>query len=96
MKYAADRGILKLQVLGDFKLLIDWSNDKNMIENLVLSSVMRKFVEIKRRFASSVFLHIYWEFNIKVEQFSKDAFSLQKGIIIVQKFRDGPLAGLPF
>jgi hypothetical protein len=91
IKTAADRGIPKLQVLGDSKLLIDWANGKNMIINLVLSLVMSRVVEIKRRFEAISSLHIYWEFNIKANQLSKEALYLQEGIITIQEFRDGAL-----
>lgn len=59
MKYDADRGTIKIEVLGDSKLLIDLASGKSIIANLVLSFVMSRVVDIKRRFESRFFLHIY-------------------------------------
>jgi hypothetical protein len=77
--------------LGDSKLPIDLANKENMITYLILSPVISRVVDIKRGIEAISFLHIYREFNTKVDQLSKGALSLQEGIITVQEFGDGAL-----
>lgn len=40
MKFAAEKGVCRLQVLVDSKLLMDWADEKYHITNLALGPIM--------------------------------------------------------
>jgi hypothetical protein len=65
MKVALEKNIRCLQVLGDFKLLMDWDNGKFNITYLVLESIMALCLEKKSMFEEASFFHIYMDFNKK-------------------------------
>jgi ribonuclease HI len=48
MKIATNKGINKLQVLGDSKMLMDWANGKFQITNMALGPIMNRGLEEKK------------------------------------------------
>jgi hypothetical protein len=76
-----------LQVLGDSTLLMDWEIGLCQISNLNIGPIMHIVLELSNIFYFISFKHIYREFNTKVDLLSKDALSLQKGILEAQEFR---------
>lgn len=58
MKRAADKGTKKLQVLGDSKLLMDWTNGKCKITNMALGPTMNRVLDVKNHFDSISFTHL--------------------------------------
>lgn len=58
LKIASDRGLSRLQVMGDSKPVIGWTNGKNLKENLTLTPILNRIREVKRKFSVISFTHI--------------------------------------
>jgi ribonuclease HI len=84
-----DRGVISLQVLGDSKLILDWVNDKNSMENSVLQPLTEKLREVKNQFNSVSFHHMYRELNEFADQLSKEALTLHEGLVITSEWIEG-------
>jgi len=63
--------------------MVDWKNKKCRIENLVLEPIMNQVLEVIS------ISHVYQEFNIIVDQLSKEALLLQDGYFSEQEFGGG-------
>lgn len=72
MKYALGRGVLKLQVLGDSKLVIDWILGAVQITNNALVNIGRLLKRISDTFQMISFKHIFREINVQAESLSKE------------------------
>lgn len=81
LKTAAEKGIAKLRVFGDSKLMVDWANNQGRIDNLMLEPIMNQFLEVKGKFEEIFFSHVYREFNTIADKLSKEALILQEGLL---------------
>jgi hypothetical protein len=69
-------GIKGLEVLGNSKLVIDWENRKNTIQNLRLSRLLEIIRSNIEAFEWIYFSCIYRELNTEVGGLSKQTLSL--------------------
>jgi hypothetical protein len=91
LKYAEERSLKHLQVFGDSKLMIDWTNQGCSIGNMGLISIMKQVKEVKATFESISFTHVYFEFNTQANILSKEALIMQEGTLLVHEYRGGTL-----
>jgi hypothetical protein len=80
--------IKKLQVLGDSKLAINWAQGKLEIQNVNMENILR---DIKLAFPSFEWLcfhHVLRELNVKVDDLSKEALYLQRGVFGYYEYFD--------
>jgi ribonuclease HI len=89
LKSAVDKGLTKLQVLGDSKVMVDRANNQCRIANLVLQPLTIQFQEEKKKFEDIYFSHIYEEFNSLADQLSKEALLMQEGLLTEHEFMEG-------
>jgi hypothetical protein len=54
--------------MGDSKLVIDWENNKNQVNNLDLGPIKRACKELKRNFEWIYFSHISKEMNVLADK----------------------------
>ena len=95
----AYRGVSSFQVLGDSKLIIDWANGKNSMENLLFQPLVEKFREIKNHLDSVSFHHVYRELNEIADQLSNEALTLHEGLVITSEWieeRTSPIACIAY
>jgi hypothetical protein len=64
-KVALEKNIGCLQVIGDFKLLMDWDNGKFNFTYFLLDPIMTLCLEKKSMFEEASFFYIYMDFNKK-------------------------------
>jgi hypothetical protein len=83
------KDVKKLQVLGDFKLVIDWAHQKNKFQNIWLTLIMRDIKLAYQSFEWIYFSHILRDHNAKDNELSKEALSLLVGAFVYYKFIDG-------
>jgi ribonuclease HI len=86
LKFALEKDIRSLQVLGDSKLVVDWFNGKCQINNLVLSPLLDKIREVGSLFGILFVEHLYREFNTMVDGLSKDFVAQQEGLLLSHEF----------
>jgi ribonuclease HI len=91
LKTAVEKGLTKLQVFGDSKLMVNWANNQCRMDNLLLVPLMNQFLEVKEKFEDISFSHVFREFNSIADQLSKEALLLQEGLLYEQEFRGGTL-----
>jgi ribonuclease HI len=82
LKFVVDREVTSIQFLGDLKLVIDWTNGVNKIENLILNPIMEKITEVRSRFEDISFQHVFRELNKTADKLSKEALILQGGKLV--------------
>jgi len=56
LKTTAGKGLKDLQVFGDSKMLMDWTNHQCRIENMLLVPIMNQVLELKHSFDDLSFL----------------------------------------
>jgi hypothetical protein len=82
----------KIQVLGDSKIIIEWLNQKNVLQVSTLEGWKLRIASLVNRFSSVQFFHIYREYNMEADWLSKKALIAAEGIISLQLWT-GALAG---
>lgn len=88
LKAALEQKMKRIQILGDFKLVLDWTNGKSNITNLLSRPIMDRIQVLKGDFDGVSFIHVYREFNHKADTLSKQALTVQKGVLIEQVVKD--------
>jgi ribonuclease HI len=76
---AQEKGIKKLQIMGDSKLVVDWACNKVKVENMGLGYLLRDVEFQSSSFEWVSFHHILRELNSKVDNLSKEALLFLKG-----------------
>lgn len=82
------KGLTKLQVLRDSKLIIDWANGKVSVSDVRLSSLLKELRQSIQSFKWLSFCRIFRELNIKADALSKEALPLLTGTLGFYKFVD--------
>jgi ribonuclease HI len=83
--YLADQlNFHKIQVLGDSKIIIEWLNQKNVLQVSTLEGWKLRIASLVNRFSSVQFFHIYREYNMEADWLSKKALIAAEGIISLQ------------
>jgi hypothetical protein len=80
--------------LGDYKVTIDWLNHKGNLQAIDIEGWKLRILEMSASFQGICFQHIYRESNEEVDQLSKHALSMPKGILSYFTW-DGESAGPP-
>lgn len=91
LKTAQRKNVLRIQLYGDSKMVIDWANGKSQIKAPQLQYVLSEIKDVLTSFVSVSFTHIYRELNEEADILSKMALALQPGVLIEEEFRDGQL-----
>jgi hypothetical protein len=65
--------------MGDSKLVIDWANGKNNVQNMSLATIMRDIRLACQSFKWLSYHHILRELNTKEDELSKQVLELQAG-----------------
>jgi len=69
--------------LGDSKLLIDWTNVINNLQNLTLIPIVEKIREERNRIGYVLFQQVYRELNETADKLSKETLVLQERKIVI-------------
>jgi hypothetical protein len=88
LKVAVNMQVKRLQVFGDFKLLMEWKNGKSDISNFDLGSIFNRIMEKKLIFEEVSFAHVYREFNHKIDELSKEALILEEVFLRVHDIKE--------
>jgi ribonuclease HI len=80
---------MKLQVMGYFKLVIDWAKGKMSIQNIILVNILRDIRLSFQSFEWLSFQHILRELNVKADDLSKEALQLQRGAFRYYEYFEG-------
>jgi ribonuclease HI len=86
--------ITKLQTLGDSKVIINWINKKGSLRVSALEGWKQRISELKEKFISTSFYHIYREYNKIVDAQSKKGLLESEGYIVLHKW-PSDVEGLP-
>jgi hypothetical protein len=62
---------LRIQVLGDSKVVIDWLFDRARLQSSTIEGWKDKIKESLKSFIDISFGHVYREFNVEADQISK-------------------------
>jgi ribonuclease HI len=82
LKSALEQKVKRIQILGDSKRVLDWENGKSNITNLLSRPIMDRIQVLKGDFDGVSFIHVYREFNHKADTLSKEALTVQEGVLI--------------
>jgi len=87
--FARELNYQKIQIFGDSKLTINWTNEVNHCHLHTLRYILTNIISLKSQFDSFVCLHIYRERNDIADHHSKEAVQLNRGQCQIQEFREG-------
>ena len=82
------KDINRIQILGDFKAVIDWANKKIEIENIRLGHLLQEIQSSLQTFQWIEFGHVYHELNQKANELSKEALTRKVGTFCFSEFMD--------
>ena len=82
-------GIDQLQVLGDYKIVIDWLNFRGNLQVSSLVGWMDKIQDLIKYYNTIRFDHIYMEENEEADALSKKTLKVPEGKIHFNKWQDG-------
>jgi len=83
------KGVNKLQVMEDSKLVIDWARQKESLTDVRIGPLLKVIKSAFQSFKWISFCHILGELNVKVDELSKEALSLPVGVLGVYEFIEG-------
>ena len=70
--------------------MVDQANNKCRVDNMVPEPLMNQVIEVKEIFEEELsFSHVYREFNVIVDQLSKESLLLHESNLFEQDFRGG-------
>jgi ribonuclease HI len=72
MKYALNKGIVRVQIFGDSSHTINWMEDQLRVHSIGLSPLDKHLKENSRQFMEVSFKHVYRELNVQANTLSKD------------------------
>jgi hypothetical protein len=75
--------VVKLQVAGDSKIIIEWFNGVFKLQETTLDSWQRRIAYLRKGFLSIEARHIYRELNQEADALSKEALSLDEGVLLL-------------
>jgi ribonuclease HI len=81
--------IRDIKVLGDSKIVIDWLNDKGILQVCALDCWKDRIRDLIKNFREISFTHIYRDFNREADLLSKQAIQQQEGKISYYTWVDG-------
>ena len=79
-------GLLVLNIFGDFKVIIDSTNQSSHLHVLELDRWCVRFEYLKSLFLDLKFQHIYREHNIAYDRLSKEALHIWMGCLELAGF----------
>ena len=71
--FAHEKGIQGLQIFGDSMIEINWLNTIQWCHNIHLTPILEEVARLKYTFNMITFNRIYIEWNVEVDQCSKEA-----------------------
>jgi ribonuclease HI len=82
LKTAVEQKVKRLQILGDSKVVLDWVSGRSRFHNFPLRPVMDIIQRLKGEMEELTYIHIYREFNHREDNLSKEAITVQEGVLI--------------
>ena len=70
-----------MNIYGDSKTMIEWAQARSNIRAPHLQNFLRAILSLQPSFETIHFNHVYREFNTEVDTLSKQALTIQPGII---------------
>lgn len=89
LKVTQSKLILRIQMYGDSKMVIDWAKEKRHIIETHLQYFLIEIRSLVSSFEFVSYTHIYRELNSKVDLLSKMELVLQLEVIEVEEYRNG-------
>jgi ribonuclease HI len=86
---ATHLSLLKLQALGDSKVIIEWINNRGRFQASAIEGWKHKTKELIKKNQEISFQHIFRDFNKEADQLSKQAIHEPKGRITYFKWEPG-------
>jgi ribonuclease HI len=86
---AQEKGVERLHIFGNSKLVIDWACTKVIVEKVCLGPLLQHLKYQMILFEWLCFQYIYRELNSKDDSLSKEALMLPKEAFEFYKFIDG-------
>jgi hypothetical protein len=90
-----DKGITKLQIYGDFRLVIEWPNENCQNHNINLSHLVTQIREQVCRFTFFKCSHIFHELNVLANELSKNTMNGEEGVLELTEIKDEDTSSLP-
>jgi len=59
LRVEADKGVQKIQIIGDSLLVIEWMKGETPLENFILRPILEKILNIKDALAVVSFMHVH-------------------------------------
>jgi ribonuclease HI len=81
-----------LMVVGDSKSTIDWIKGETKLNCLYLSPWQERIRNMQDKFESISFMHVHRNFNIVVDQLSKQALNCTPGWFFIEELVEGAVA----
>ena len=81
-----------LMVVGDSKSTIDWIKGETKLNCLYLSHWKERIKNMQDKFESISFMHVHRNFNIVVDQLSKQALNCTHGWFFIEELVKGAIA----
>jgi hypothetical protein len=88
LRLAADKGAQKVQVFGDFQLVINWMKGSYQCEDFLLQPILNEILTLQTVFISISYQHIYMERNSWEDGLSKGV-SLEPGCWKIWEVENG-------
>ena len=86
LELAINKNITQMQVFGDSKIVVDWVNRRNQINDPHLQQLLNAIRRLLGLFSRFSITHIYRELNSEAERLSKLALLLEPGKIETEDF----------
>ena len=82
-----------LHIRGDSTSTINWFNGRAALSSLNLDGWCQNIRELESSFLHLDSYHVYKEFNVKADGLSKEALSLDSGLLLYFEFIEGLCIG---
>jgi len=87
--FGRDKGIQRLQVVGDSKVIVDCFQGKAHLDSLILTAWQCKIRDLQESYHSVSIEHIYRIYNQQASSLLIEVTALEEGILVCKKFIRG-------
>jgi ribonuclease HI len=89
LEFINKKGIKKVQIFGDSKLVVDWVNRKVSMDDIRLNFLLQDIQQDLNAMEWYSCNHIYRELNSQVDALSKEALALPSGVCRIYESSEG-------
>ena len=93
MHVAVTLGLPSIQIWGDSQVIINWARTITNLNVLDLIHWCDRILALKSHFSTISFTHIYREYNSSADSLSKEALTLDMGVLKCKEYYDGEMIG---